>query len=92
MRANIFFILLLIAILSCNNEEQITTKPVLSNIQSADCWTGAPANQIPVDKSGELIRYGRNLIENTAYYLGPNGKLQHITNVMNCQNCCKNQT
>ncbi len=87
MRVKIFFILFLFAILSCNNVEREENKPVLTNIESADCWTGAPANQIPVDKSGELIRYGRSLIENTAYYLGPNGKIQHSTNGMNCQNC-----
>jgi len=54
---------------------------------AADCWTGAGANQIPVDEKGALIRYGRNLIENTAYYLGPNGNAKHISNGMNCQNC-----
>src|ERR1700741_842200 len=53
----------------------------------ADCWTGAGANQVPVDKNGELIRYGRNLIENTSYYLGPKGMVAHISNGMNCQNC-----
>lgn len=53
----------------------------------ADCWTGAGAYQIPVDKEGELIRYGRNLVENTSYYLGPKGIVAHISNGMNCQNC-----
>lgn len=35
----------------------------------------------------ELIRYGRELIANTSYYLGPNGKVAKLTNGMNCQNC-----
>jgi thiosulfate dehydrogenase len=34
-----------------------------------------------------LARYGRELIENTSYYLGPKGKVAAITNGMNCQNC-----
>ena len=70
--------------LSCN-----TDKPINQTTQtdSADCWTGASANQIPVDGSGDLIRYGRNLIERTAYYLGPKGTIAHISNGMNCQNC-----
>jgi thiosulfate dehydrogenase len=34
-----------------------------------------------------LIRYGRELIANTSYYLGPKGKVAAITNGMNCQNC-----
>ena len=54
---------------------------------SADCWTGAGINQIPVDAEGELIRYGRNLIENTSKYLGPKGTVAQISNGMNCQNC-----
>lgn len=52
-----------------------------------DCWTGKGINQIPVDKEGEMILYGRKLVENTAYYLGPNGIIQKISNGMNCQNC-----
>lgn len=34
----------------------------------------------------ELI-YGRNLISNTAEYLGPEGSVSRISNGMNCQNC-----
>ena len=54
---------------------------------TANCWTGAGVYQIPVDKKGELIRYGRELIANTAVYLGPKGKVAAISNGMNCQNC-----
>ena len=35
----------------------------------------------------KLIKYGRELIVNTATYLGPKGKVAHISNGMNCQNC-----
>jgi thiosulfate dehydrogenase len=35
----------------------------------------------------ELIRYGRELIVNTAAYLGPRGVVKHISNGMNCGNC-----
>ncbi|MBK8699467.1 MAG: c-type cytochrome [Saprospiraceae bacterium] len=34
-----------------------------------------------------LINYGRELITNTAFYLGPKGKVAALTNGMNCQNC-----
>ncbi|MEO8174758.1 MAG: c-type cytochrome [Sediminibacterium sp.] len=59
----------------------------ITNDPPADCWTGAGANQIPVTAEGEIIRYGRNLIENTAQYLGPKGSVAQISNGMNCQNC-----
>lgn len=54
---------------------------------TADCWTGAGPNQIPVDGDGPLIRYGHDLIANTAFYLGPKGTVAQISNGMNCQNC-----
>lgn len=43
---------------------------------------------IPSDEFGELVRYGRDLIKNTAYYLGPDGvKGKYLGNKMNCTNC-----
>lgn len=52
-------------------------------------WRGAPASQIPYysDSSGKLIYYGYQLIANTAYYLGPKGRLGKTSNALNCQNC-----
>lgn len=35
----------------------------------------------------EQVRYGRKLIVNTSYYLGPKGSVAAISNGMNCQNC-----
>ena len=50
-------------------------------------WQAPDMNDLPFDKEGQLIRYGKELISNTAYYLGPKGKIAAITNGMNCQNC-----
>lgn len=45
-------------------------------------------SKIPNDEFGEMVRYGRNLMLNTAYYIGPNGINGHYTlNKMNCTNC-----
>jgi thiosulfate dehydrogenase len=33
------------------------------------------------------LEYGKDLIVNTAKYLGPKGSVAHLTNGMNCQNC-----
>lgn len=59
----------------------------VSTTDSANCWTGAGANQLPVDEDGELVRYGHALVSNTAFYLGPKGSVARISNGMNCQNC-----
>ena len=51
-------------------------------------WRGWHKDAIPhYTDSGDLIRYGHDLIENTSYYLGPKGTVTHSTNGMNCQNC-----
>ena len=48
-------------------------------------WRGW--NKYQIKPADSLARYGRELIENTSYYLGPRGKVAAITNGMNCQNC-----
>lgn len=64
-----------------------TTVTVNKAETEGDCWTGAGIYQVPVDRDGADIRYGRELIVNTALYLGPKGTVAQITNGMNCQNC-----
>jgi thiosulfate dehydrogenase len=50
-------------------------------------WNAPDTNSLPHDSSGNLIRYGRELIVHTARYLGPKGSVAQITNGMNCDNC-----
>ncbi len=50
-------------------------------------WQSPDTSRIPYTDAGMLIRYGRELIANTATYLGPKGTVAHLTNGMNCQNC-----
>lgn len=50
-------------------------------------WSAPSPEEIPTDSTGDQIRYGRSLITNTAFYLGPRGIIAPLTNGMNCQNC-----
>lgn len=50
-------------------------------------WEAPDTIRIPHTQEGDLIRYGRRLIAQTAYYLGPKGIIASISNGMNCQNC-----
>jgi thiosulfate dehydrogenase len=50
-------------------------------------WHAPDINLLPYTEEGDLIRYGRELIVNTSFYLGPKGKVAQLTNGMNCQNC-----
>jgi thiosulfate dehydrogenase len=53
----------------------VTTKKML--------WVAPDSASMPNPE----IRYGRELIAKTAYYLGPKGIVDSISNGMNCQNC-----
>lgn len=44
-------------------------------------------NKYQIKESDSLAKYGRELIEKTSYFLGPNGKVAKMSNGMNCQNC-----
>ncbi|MBS1661633.1 MAG: c-type cytochrome [Bacteroidetes bacterium] len=50
-------------------------------------WTAPDISGVPATEQGELIRYGQQLVAHTADYYGPRGKIGHLTNGMNCQNC-----
>ncbi len=54
----------------------------------AELWKAPDtATLIDSDAASAQIKYGRDLIANTAEYLGPKGSVMHISNGMNCQNC-----
>jgi thiosulfate dehydrogenase len=50
-------------------------------------WQGPDSAAIPAGSSGDLIRYGQDLIARTGYYYGPAGVISRTSNGMNCQNC-----
>lgn len=64
---------------ACINTPQINTK---IEIIIPD------TTQIPHDEFGKMVKYGRELMLNTAYYIGPNGiNGKYLGNKMNCTNC-----
>ena len=64
----------------------VADKSNLSENNSA-IWIAPDTSGISTEDNKELIHYGHKLISNTAYYLGPKGKIATISNGMNCQNC-----
>ena len=50
-------------------------------------WQPPDTSDLNFTTEDNLIRLGRELIANTAAYLGPKGSIAHLTNGMNCQNC-----
>lgn len=58
-----------------------------SGIKKEIGWQAPDTARIPATDEGRLIRYGRDLVVNTAHYLGPKGTVAALSNGMNCQNC-----
>ncbi|WP_026954869.1 c-type cytochrome [Algoriphagus vanfongensis] len=50
-------------------------------------WQAPDWSLVDQEPNADAIRYGKDLIANTALYLGPNGKVKQISNGLNCQNC-----
>lgn len=67
----------------------------LSTFHSQEMFTPA-AKEISIapdiyelsnSEADNLIRYGKDLIDNTSKYFGPHGSIAAISNGLNCQNC-----
>lgn len=83
--------LIIALVVGCKDKpESVEQKKSAVKTDSASAkneWHAPDTNSIPATAEGELIRYGRELIANTAYYLGPKGTVTHVSNGMSCQNC-----
>lgn len=80
------YIALLVLLVACSNEapQQQTL------VQPADTALFVPPDtaDIPNDATGDMIRYGRDLLVNFPYYLGPKGSVGSFGgNGLGCQNC-----
>lgn len=82
-----WLLLVIIAIVVVNGIAWMTGVVKKKQYKEGVDWTAPDSSQIPFTGDGELIRYGRDLVANTSFYLGPKGKIAAITNGMNCQNC-----
>lgn len=89
------FTIFVVLLNSCSNSNTSKETTDKTNIQKNDSiinqetlWTAPDTSTIPHDEFGDMVRYGRELIINTAYYIGPEGKVgKFLGNKMNCTNC-----
>lgn len=73
-----FLFILIVAAVSCSAPTYVEPREIAP-------WQGW--NKYQIKPEDTLTAYGHELIANTSYYLGPNGKVAALTNGMNCQNC-----
>lgn len=50
-------------------------------------WHAPDWSTVDAEPNAAEIKYGKELVANTAEFLGPNGKVKQMSNGMNCQNC-----
>lgn len=67
------------------NKEHAQNDP--EPVSELSVWQAPDTSFISANDSGKFIRYGRELIVNTAFYFGPKGIVKPISNGLNCQNC-----
>ena len=84
--------ILFFALLSCNDKQDAMKSDDTATVYPyaylfEDDWHAPDTSSLGKSSNDDLIRYGRELIVNTANYFGPVGKINHESNGMNCQNC-----
>jgi thiosulfate dehydrogenase len=68
-------------------DESATLSEQAKTTQPSAFYSAPDEKTIPAGETGDLIRYGKQLIQFTSSYLGPKGSVMHTSNGMNCQNC-----
>lgn len=84
------FVFISLVLVSCSANITDTDQLESDEIQTVAIsafWQPKDVFSIPNDLKSAEVLYGRNLIIQTAYYLGPKGRVAQQTNGMNCQNC-----
>lgn len=67
--------------------EAVETPVVEALVDPATVWKAVDWSVLDQEPNAEELNYGKELVANTAEYLGPKGKVKAISNGMNCQNC-----
>lgn len=86
----LFFLLSLAVFVFCACDTESHKVPAPKNLEkSATTLYSAPdTNELKDDDWGRQVKYGRRLVENTSYYIGPEGIVsKNLANKMTCKNC-----
>ena len=85
--AGLLFLVGVAAIISCQSLAGEPKKENDSKVEDMAFVTPDTAS-IPKNNFGAMVQYGRELMMNTAYYIGPQGiNGKYLGNKMNCTNC-----
>ncbi len=68
-------------------EEEVRVLVSKALADPAEMWLPPDWSTVDEEPNAESIKYGKELLANTAEYLGPQGKVLQMSNGLNCQNC-----
>ena len=84
----ILAVLIITSAIACNSNVNNSKENNTSLKDTAALFTPPDTSTIPHDQFGDMVRYGRELVVNTAHYIGPSGTVgRYLGNKMNCGNC-----
>lgn len=89
MKHFLFFCSVLFFLQGCDTRSDKTPHPKTpEKSTSLELYQVPDTSTLKDDEWGRQVKYGRRLVQNTAYYLGPDGVVSHnLGNKMNCTNC-----
>ena len=67
--------------------EAVEIPVVKALVDPSSVWKASDWSLMDKEPNAEELNYGKELVANTAEYLGPKGKVKAMSNGMNCQNC-----
>ena len=81
-------VLVIASVVMACNQKTTSDASVVTEQQSDSIFSPPDTSTIPDNATGEMIRYGRELLVNFPYYLGPKGTVgTYGGNGLGCQNC-----
>lgn len=82
-----FFLFIVLIIPSCIENEGVLSS-IDAGMQQDSIHRAPDTSSIPTGPLGDMIRYGKELMDNTPYYIGPEGiSGKYAQNKMTCTNC-----
>lgn len=89
MKRIILFLGAMFVLQSCNTEEgKIPAPKNVEKPAEKELFVVADTSELKDDEWGRQVKYGRRLVQNTSYYIGPEGVVsKNLGNKMNCTNC-----
>jgi thiosulfate dehydrogenase len=88
MKKVFFAPVLLVFAFACSPSPHKNIEPEKRTSVTKELFTAPDTSELKDDEWGTMVKYGRQLVQHTAYYIGPDGVVsKNLGNKMNCTNC-----